>query len=132
MVYTNNNNNICIRCATYRRPITKHCSVYINCRTNRDETILTMLYYKLYRRRKMLFAVSGVLLVVMFLRYLTKPRDVIDDSKVNSPLKGRSGSDRVNIFNYVVPAPCIGCPGEGGAPVYLSVSSTNLLFIYYY
>lgn len=88
------------------------------------------MYYKLYRRRKYIyFGILTLGIVVLILKsnssntYTNNVNDKVDeknkdkDGEPHHPQK----SQRINMKTYVEPEPCLGCPGENGAAVFLSV-----------
>ena len=85
------------------------------------------MYYKIYRRRNRLYIIIGVILLIFL--YFDK-----DSSKDNE--RKDSLNDLDEVFKvieekfehkprkrYVQPDPCVGCPGENGEGVKLTVSS---------
>lgn len=91
------------------------------------------MYYKLYRRRHYIY-IGAVFLGVFF--YLTYKSHTIDYENINAEsnyekYKGKAGKDNNNKINrkpritmetYKEPDPCVGCPGENGQGVYLTVN----------
>lgn len=43
----------------------------------------------------------------------------------NAGILERSFGERINMMNYKVPKPCVGCPGENGAPVFLTAEENK-------
>lgn len=90
------------------------------------------LYYKLYRRRHYVYF-AGLFISMLFIISLlnNKPSEgtsavrnegrVIDNNQ--NPVKGakKAAGERINMNNYVEPPQCVGCPGENGAGVKLTV-----------
>jgi hypothetical protein len=85
------------------------------------------LYIKIYRRRRLVsYSLIGLLFfgaIVFFNQY----SDTSIGSRKGQKVNKRSGGG-ININTYVQPAPCSGCPGENGAPVYLSVTRHTTFF----
>ena len=92
------------------------------------------MYYKLYRRRHYIYI--GAVFLGIFL-YLTYKSHTIDYENGNvesnyENYKGKSGNDnnknknirksRITMETYKAPDPCVGCPGENGQGVYLTVN----------
>ena len=89
--------------------------------------------FKYYRRRyKFQIAIGLVILIFLYVD-LTKSKDSSDSTNVEKQkIINNENQDqlekkvyknvRVNMKNYVPPAPCNGCPGEDGKAVYLNVS----------
>lgn len=77
------------------------------------------MYYKLYRRRQHIFLLLIVVLVVFVV--LRKSSNKSDNAVQ------RKSNERINMQNYVPPAPCVGCPGENGQGVGLTVSRSKLI-----
>jgi polypeptide N-acetylgalactosaminyltransferase len=75
-----------------------------------------MLYYKIYRRRKYLYAGIAIigLIYILSINNSKSTKTSLEDSLK----KQRSG--RINIHNYVEPEPCKNCPGEMGSSVFLN------------
>jgi hypothetical protein len=85
------------------------------------------LYIKMYRRRRL---VSYSLIGIFFfgaIIFLNQYSDTSIDAR-NSHKANKRAGNALSTFNYVPPPPCNGCPGENGAPVYLSV--IFLLFLH--
>lgn len=90
------------------------------------------LYYKLYRRRHYVY-LAGFFISMLFIISLlnNKPPEgtsaVRNDAKVvdnnQNSVKGakKAAGGRINMNTYVVPPQCVGCPGENGAGVKLTV-----------
>jgi hypothetical protein len=96
------------------------------------------MYYKLYRRRKFIYISLLLLAILAFVLKSNSPnntnRNIIinedekDEERNHEEIKDGS-SKRINMENYKEPEPCVGCPGEGGNPVFLSVSF-NSIFLF--
>lgn len=91
------------------------------------------LYYKLYRRRHYVY-LAGLFISMLFIISLlnnNKPSEgtsavrnagrVVDNNQ--NPVKGakKAAGERINMNTYVEPPQCVGCPGENGAGVKLTV-----------
>ena len=48
------------------------------------------------------------------------PDGAVDNAKANG---------RINMWTYKKPAPCVGCPGENGGPVFLNVTVFHVFFL---
>ena len=95
------------------------------------------MYYKLYRRRKFIYiglAAFGIL--VLLLNQSPSNEQPKSGSKKEDEANHLNNLDypdhpdhpvvenkkqRINMRTYVEPEPCLGCPGENGAGVHLSV-----------
>ena len=75
-----------------------------------------MIYYKLYRRRKYIYmtivAVGFCLLV-----FNGNQNSYLSETQLVHEKVLKEGEK----FEYKIPKPCYGCPGENGAAVYLNV-----------
>lgn len=80
-----------------------------------------MYYYRIYRRRQYIYFAAFIfgLILLINLKKNGPPKDTHNIK--------RNSNEVININNYVEPEPCIGCPGENGKAVYLSVR-----LIYYF
>ena len=86
------------------------------------------MYYKLYRRRNYIYV--GLFLAV-FICYLYVANSGDTKKQYEQGYREKRSGERVNINNYKIPEPCIGCPGENGKPVYLNVSKFLIISIKY-
>jgi hypothetical protein len=81
------------------------------------------LYWFLYRRRDKLLLTLFIAFIVLFLFYESKN----DSSNTYTTLVNRPKRDffqkkiRINRETYEIPKPCLGCPGENGRGVSLTV-----------
>ncbi len=96
------------------------------------------MYYKLYRRRKLFFL--GIFLILIVFVFFYANDSSVDQASSNSQIRQKlsifnhddklNNNDnenrfkakraRINAETYKTPAPCVGCPGENGRPVYLT------------
>jgi polyferredoxin len=99
------------------------------------------MYYKLYRRRKFIYISLLLLGILAFVWKSNSPNNTKNNIIKNEDEKDvePSGEEikdhrlkRINMENYKEPEPCIGCPGEGGSPVFLSVSLYSLFLFFSY
>ena len=81
------------------------------------------MYYRLYRRRYYFY---GAAILIALIILITNKRDQSEYHLNKRQVESKQASGEINIFNYVAPAPCSGCPGENGAAVYLSVNNKNV------
>lgn len=79
--------------------------------------------YKLYRRRKVLYLSAGMIVIFMYIFF---SGDASNNTLDNNKAIPRRAGEVITMQNYKIPEPCRGCPGEMGAPVYLTV----IIFIY--
>jgi hypothetical protein len=84
------------------------------------------MYYKLYRRRKIILALAFVTISCFyFLLKSNKNKQFDYDSQeiIYDSLKNiKKLKSKITIFNYQEPKPCDDCPGENGQGVFLSVN----------
>jgi hypothetical protein len=85
------------------------------------------MYYKLYRRRKYIYAgllIFGILILIYKLNSLnTGKQNVAFNNRLETNIDSaiqKKELKRVNIKTYAEPELCLGCPGENGAPVFLN------------
>ena len=81
------------------------------------------LYWFLYRRRQkiLLTIFIGFIVFVFFSKGQSKSRS--NSSAVDKPKSQvRRNQVRINRETYQIPEPCVNCPGENGAAVFLTVS----------
>ena len=93
------------------------------------------MYYKLYRRRNKIYIIIGVILIIYL--YLDKNNSSGNERKDNLNDDLFEVFERRNVQpkkKYVPPSPCVGCPGENGAGVSLTVIilMTLFFFIFYF
>jgi len=78
------------------------------------------MFYKLYRRRKVLYISAGVFVVIFYILFSGETKNNLKDD--DKPRVARMDGETINMQNYKIPEPCHGCPGENGSPVYLTVT----------
>ena len=108
------------------------------------------MFYKLYRRRKFIY-IGLFLLGVLFLAFNqnlpasnenrikslnykiendefnknpnvnNQNLNLVPNPNLNPMHNLKQNNGRINMQNYVEPEPCVGCPGENGNAVFLSV-----------
>jgi hypothetical protein len=101
------------------------------------------MFFSLYRRRHRITLIIVLAIILILLFYIPKTENNFEDKeefyvavenkisnthkKMEATKSVRKQKNRVNINNYVPPLPCLGCPGENGVGVNLTVSfKTNV------
>ncbi len=81
------------------------------------------LYWFLYRRRNKLIIILFIIFTILFFSYESKNNAPSESTTViDKPNRNREQKKaRINRDTYTIPEPCLGCPGENGGGVSLTV-----------
>lgn len=78
-----------------------------------------MYYYRIYRRRQYIYFAAFIIGLVLLIN-LNKNENA--NSQTFEKIARKNPNELININTYVEPELCVGCPGENGKAVYLTVS----------